>query len=231
MNLITPIKVFRDKGEDFLHRNEKLAEAISLRIPYFPQFMSADFIERYIARELSPATDPRWRESGATTPEEYELWTWNDCGIACLYMILSKMGKSPAGIVALAQEAAAAGAFIVKGDQISPLQYEPFCTWVKAKFGVQATAVYALSLSRIKRELSQGNFVIVSVHPEIRRPETVPPSRGGHLVLMTGYDDKRGGCTLHNPSGFQSNNSQANAFVTYDQFKNFFAGRGVVIKK
>ena len=56
--------------------------------------------------------------------------------------------------------------------------------------GLEAAELWAL--------LSQYRYFIASVHPSIRRPESLPPQRGGHLVL-TAADTQS--VTFHNPSG------------------------------
>lgn len=57
--------------------------------------------------------------------------------------------------------------------------------------GLEAADVPAL--------LSECRYFIASVHPAIRRPESTPPHRGGHLVLITAADAQS--VTFHNPSG------------------------------
>jgi len=111
----------------------------------------------------------------------------------------------------------------------SGLQYKEFCIFAKEKFKLTARPVSILTLNQIKYEISKKNFVIISVHPDIRHPESVPPSQGGHLVLVVGYDDQKQGVYIHNPSGYESNNSQSNAFISYKNFHKFFANRGIVI--
>ncbi len=203
-----------------------------LDVPYFCQFMSAGLVEKYINDKPSLATDPKWRESGAQTIEEYQMWTWSDCGIACFKMILnviSKDHKSPT-IIELAKGAKQFGAFEDDPKMPSGLHYKEFCTYVSSEFGLSAKPEPTLGLQRIKYEISIGNYVISSVNPSIRNPESpTPVTRGGHLVLVVGYNEN--GIYIHNPSGYQSNNSQNRASVTYAQFRKFFSGRGIVIKK
>ena len=186
---------------------KRLPKSASLDVPYYCQFMSADLVEKYISDKPSLSTDPKWRESGAKTIEEYQMWTWSDCGITCFKMILSAIDK-----------------------KYDPLTLVELCKYVKEKFNLNAKIAKLLTLNRIKDEISRGNFVIISVHPSIRFPDsTAPAKRGGHLVLVVGYDEK--GIYIHNPSGYKSNNSQERAFVKYEQFKKFFANRGIVIKR
>ncbi|MEK7066304.1 MAG: hypothetical protein AAB965_01885, partial [Patescibacteria group bacterium] len=92
---------------------KRLPKSASLAVPYYCQFMSADLVEKYIADKPSLATDPRWKESGAKTIEEYQMWTWSDCGITCFKMILSALDKKydSLTLVELAKGAKEYGAF------------------------------------------------------------------------------------------------------------------------
>jgi hypothetical protein len=67
---------------------------------------------------------------------------------------------------------------------------------------------------------------IASVHPAIRRPESAPPHRGGHLVLITAADAQS--VTFHNPSG-DSPATRERVQLSLNRFAPFFAGRGIAI--
>jgi len=101
------IKKIRLVTHDLKYSLKNLPKSVHLDIPYFCQFMSADLVETYISNHNLLNTDPKWRESGANTISEYEMWTWSDCGIACFKMILSAVNKkySSLKIVDLAREA------------------------------------------------------------------------------------------------------------------------------
>lgn len=209
MSLTSPVHKARVWVSSLLH-SKNLPRSAEVQAPYFSQFMSAELVEDYIEDRKSVSSDPNWQKSGALTADEYERWTWCDCGIACFKMVLAARGDKGAsqGLVELAKEAEKYGAFKIEGEKISPLHYAEFCAFVRERYDLKASAVPALSIPQIKREVAVGNFVIVSVHPSIRHPEAMPPKRGGHLVLVVGYDDERGGLYLHNPSGYQSVSSQ-----------------------
>ena len=69
---------------------------------------------------------------------------------------------------------------------------------------------------------------MVSVNPNIRGYETAPEKqKGGHLVLVTGYNETDNTIIIHNPSGFVSQNTHANHTLTIDRFRMYFAGRGI----
>ncbi|MBI3631886.1 MAG: C39 family peptidase [Candidatus Vogelbacteria bacterium] len=234
---MNPAKFFKNIGNRIVNLKyyfNRLPESANLDIPYFSQFMSADLVEKYINDKPSLATDPKWRESGAKTIEEYQMWTWSDCGITCFKMILGAIDHKYDGLtlIELAKTAKRFGAFEDDPKMPSGLHYKEFCDYVTRELGLSAKPETNLSLRQIKYKVSAGNFVIISVNPNIRHPKSATPAtRGGHLVLVVGYNDNRGGLYVHNPSGYRSNNSQNHAFISYSDFKKFFAGRGIIIKK
>lgn len=71
--------------------------------------------------------------------------------------------------------------------------------------------------------LAERRFFIASVNSSIRCPEPMPPSKGGHLVLVTA-DTIR----FHNPSGHDAA-SQADVPLPLAIFDRFFANRGIAI--
>jgi len=211
---------------------KRLPKSASLDILYHCQFMSADLVEKYINDKPSLSTDPRWKESGAETIKEYQMWTWSDCGIACFKMILGAIDKKydTLTLVEIAKGAREYGAFEKDERMASGLHYAEFCNFVKERFNLKARVAKILTLNQIKDVVSRGNFVIISVHPSIRNlGGEEPAKKGGHPVLVVGYDDDMAGVYIHNPSGYQSNNSQDRAFVPYTKFKKFFANRGMTI--
>ena len=79
---------------------------------------------------------------------------------------------------------------------------------------------------RYRRSWRPGEFFIASVSSSIRWPEREPPSKGGHLVLVTAASDQ--GFRFHNPSGHNSA-TQANALLAPSDFDRFFANRGIAV--
>jgi len=162
------------------------------KIPYFAQWESQELVDEIIEGKIKAREDPRWKKSGANTPAEYELWSWNVCGMACLKMILMRKFGRDYKTIELAKKCEECGGYIKKGKVIDGLFYEPFIVFLKKELKLKAKVFKRfLTLWRIKRELKKGNYFIVSVSASIRKPVHTPEHKGGHLVLMTGFDDER----------------------------------------
>ena len=204
---------------------------IKRTIPYFSQFASADLAEKIVTGKMQAKDDPNWKESGAHTAQEYALWSRNMCGMACLKMILAYLGTSEVRLVQLAKACMQYGGYVITGEKIDGLFYEPFCRYVKKRWALSAMIAPVLTMRRIRYEIGLGNFVIVSVHPGIRNQQKKKDEKnGGHLVLLTGFDLQKHTLYLHNPSGF-TKLSQEHFEISEVDFLRFFAGRGIVICK
>src|SRR3972149_7529666 len=57
-------------------------------VPYYSQWESPALVRKIIRDEVSPQEDPLWKRSGAKSPQEYELWSSNMCGMAFLKKII-----------------------------------------------------------------------------------------------------------------------------------------------
>lgn len=202
---------------------------VRIDFPYCAQWESPKLVDDIIKRKINATEDPRWRRSGAKNQKDYEYWTWNICGMACLKMILvyKKIKNYP--LIILAKKCASYGGYIPRENEIEGLIYQPFCTFVRKEFGLEAKIAPFLSVSRIKAELSKGNFVMVSVNPNIRDvTNETPLHKNGHLVLVIGYDESKKCLFIHNPSGYY-NQSQEHYTISENDFKRFFGKRGLVI--
>jgi len=189
-------------------------------IPYFAQWESPDLVSEFINKGRSPKSDPRWKESGAESKKEYAYWSPNICGMACLKMILAEVSGIAYPLIVLAKQATEYGAYIPSGDEVLGLYYAPFCDFLNNELGFNAWYSSSLTLSQIDSEIRKGSFVIASVHPSIRTPESLPPSKGGHLVLITSVDRGNQQITFHNPSGL-TKETQENAVLKIEVFEKF----------
>lgn len=195
-------------------------------VPYYSQWESPELVEQLFAKEVDVRSDPNWRNSGAENVEEYAQWSWNGCGMACLKMILAWRGvEMPLAV--LGKMGVKYGVYQLPLDSSPGMFHKPFVPFVRQEFGLHAKAVSALTLPEIKRAIVAGGLVIASVTPEIRYPETPPMRRGGHLVLVFGFDDEQGVFYLHNPSG--NSDTQKNVKVSYKNFSRCFGHKGLIV--
>ena len=201
-----------------------------LDIPFYSQWESPALVDKILSRKISAKDDPKWKNSGAKSKEEYEYWSWNLCGTACLKMIIAYENKKIPKLFTLARDITRFGGYLPKNKKIiDGLFYKPFIQYLNEVHKRNAMIRNPLSLNRIKLELSKGNFPIVSVSQTIRDEQAPTPSnKTGHLVIITGYDDSTKNLFLNNPSGYYRK-SQKNHRISYNDFLKFYSGRGIIV--
>lgn len=193
-------------------------------IPYFSQWEDPDCAAGIIAGELALSDIKRWQQSGASTQQEFIKWANHVCGMCCLKMVLAAVSGKVVPILNLTQRSLAYGAYVRDGENIKGLIYAPFVEYVREELGLNAVVKVDILAKDIAAQLEQHRFFIASVHPSIRIPESVPPQKGGHLVLVTHADQEY--VTFHNPSGHDIS-TQQDVTLPVDVFARFFAGRGI----
>ncbi|PBB68702.1 hypothetical protein CK228_09145 [Mesorhizobium sp. WSM4312] len=196
-------------------------------VPFFSQWETPDITLAVLAdgADVALRRDPLWQGSGAESLDEYAVWAANICGMACLKMILATRGEI-VPTIELARRCTVYGGYVVNEGSIKGLIYAPFVTFVQAEFGLEAQVMTNVATSDIPAILGQSRFFIASVSSSIRWPEREPPSKGGHLVLVTAASQD--GFRFHNPSGHTSA-TQANAVLAPADFDRFFANRGIAV--
>lgn len=197
-------------------------------VPYFSQWETPEMTQSVINEGSSALLrDPLWHQSGAGTVEEYARWAVNLCGMACLKMILAARGELHP-ILELARCCTSYGGYVVGEDDTSirGLIYAPFVKFVTERFGLNAETMTGVETTAIPGIFSRWQFFMASVHHSIRWPEQAPPSKGGHLVLVTAASPAA--IRFHNPSG-HDRPSQSDVVLSPAIFDRFFANRGVAI--
>ncbi|PKE30285.1 hypothetical protein CWS43_11700 [Rahnella sp. AA] len=193
-------------------------------IPYFSQWEDPECAAGIIAGELELSDIVLWPQSGASTQQEFVEWANHVCGMCCLKMVLAAVSGKVVPILKLTRSSLLYGAYIREGENIKGLIYAPFVEYVREELGLSAQVRVDISAEDIARQLEQHRFFIASVHPSIRLPESVPPHKGGHLVLVTRADSQF--VTFHNPSGHDVS-TQQDVTLPVATFARFFAGRGI----
>ncbi|HUC96294.1 MAG TPA: C39 family peptidase [Candidatus Saccharimonadales bacterium] len=208
----------RKLPQRFLHKN----------IPYFSQWESPTLVENILTNKIQASDDPRWEESGAKTKEEYALWSSIGCGMACTKILIAHLKCKIIPLVELGKECVEYDGYTLPLEQSQGLIYTPYTKFLHKAFGIKAKAIFNLLVSEIMYALSQGCFVIASVSPDIRNTNSNPIAKGGHLVLIVGYDLEQQELYFHNPSGF-TKETQEYAIISLVDFAKFFGNRGIVI--
>lgn len=205
--------------------------AVEQKVPYFSQWETPDMTLAVVEEGAQAALlkDPLWAYSGARTVEDYARWAGNLCGMACLKMVLAARTGLIVPIMDLAMGCKDYGGYVEEVDgRIKGLIYAPFVPFVKDRFGLNARVVTGISAGDIGDIVAQSEFFIASVHHSIRWSDTEPPSKGGHLVLVTAVD--AGSVRFHNPSGHEVA-TRENVELPLEAFERFFAGRGIAIDR
>lgn len=193
-------------------------------IPYFSQWEDPDCAAGIIAGELELSDIKLWAQSGASSQQEFIEWANHVCGMCCLKMVLAAVFGKIVPVLNLTQHSLPYGTYVREGDNIKGLIYAPFVEYVRQELGLKAVVKVGIFAEDIAAQMAGHRFFMASVHPSIRIPETVPPFKGGHLVLVTHADRKY--ITFHNPSGHDIR-TQQDVTLPVDVFARFFAGRGI----
>lgn len=222
-----------DEVKNFRHelraRTAPIPGAVLYEVPYLSQFARAAHAEPIMKREWNAVDDLYWADTGAITPERYAAWALAACGMAVTAMALKYFKGFEVRFVDLAEDALQGGVYVEDEKGIGPMLYREFAMWV-VKYGLQADVYSRLSLAGIRLALSEGKLPMVSVNPNIRGYNTSPADRkGGHLVLIVGYDTVRKEFCIHNPSGFESLGTQQNHRMSEEVFARYYAGRGLAV--
>ncbi len=196
------------------------------RVPYFCQWATPELAADLIAGRVSLADDVNWMESGALDRGEYCEWANHVCGMACLKMVLTHRDGAAPPLLELARRSLPYGAYVREGERIKGLIYAPFVEFVREQFALKAEVRVELDVQELPALLARHRYFMASVHPSIRQPAATPPTRGGHLVLLTAAGKDR--VTFHNPSGDRPETRQQ-VTMTLANFGRFFAGRGIAI--
>lgn len=223
------------KFQNHSYKPEK--SQVKLNIPYYSQFASKKIVKDFIKGTRDVQKDPRWKESGAKTKEDYAIWAWNGCGMACLEMVLARKNLRQYSLVELSQKCFKYGGYVVNIDAKSKndlknyydgLFYKPFLNFIKKEFNIEGEIVSPMIKSDIIHSLEQGQLIIASVNPQIREPKKKQLIKRGHLILVVGYDFDKKVFNLHNPSGYYGV-SQKYAEISFEDFDRFFAHKGMVL--
>ncbi len=202
---------------------------VEYKVPYVCQFAVPESAELSLTKKLHPASDRNWRETGAVSPERYAQWAFTMCGMASVAMALGYFKNLKIKPAELAEDALKHNVYLEDPNEISAMRYAEFAKWI-CKYDLNAEIYTRLSIQGIRYALSKKRLVIVSVNPNIRGYDTASQDqKGGHLIIVTGYDLSKGNLSFNNPSGFVSSNTQIGHTLSVKDFSAYYAGRGIVV--
>ena len=199
-------------------------------IRYVSQFASPELACEIVAGRMRLRDDPRWRESGATSADEYAMWAGAGCGMACLQMLLGALGRPAPGLVELGRSCERYRGYSRRDDGgLDGLFYAGFVAFGKAEFALDARVAAPLALDELVQAAAGDEVVLASVNKAIRTPAQPPTARGGHLVLVIDADLARGRLCFHNPSGHHPS-TQRSVWLDAEHFEPFYASRGIAVR-
>lgn len=228
MSAIKHLIIRAKKAKDHISAWPKQRQFLIKDMPYFCQWESADLAADILSHTIEAKVDPRWQQSGAASPEEYQTWSWAACGMACLKMILAHHTGNIIPVVTLGKKCLDYGGYTLPLESSPGLYYRPFLRFIEKEFTLRGKVSSAFTIREITHALANGSYVIASVNPAIRNPNSITKTKGGHLVLATGYDLDRQEIIIHNPSG-NTPESQDFAKISFKDFDKFYSHRAIVI--
>lgn len=149
--------------------------------------------------------------------------------MACTKMLLAHKTGKVYPLVELGKKCAEYGGYKFPLADNPGLFYRPYVTFLRQEFSLKGRIADGLTEKELMHELGRGNYIIASVNAKLREGSGKPKSKRGHLILLIGYDAKKGEVYFHNPSG-DSKKTQEYATLPFRVFYDFFSGRGIVIE-
>ena len=213
-----------------------LTIGLPMDVPYYAQVASPELAGAIFAEGLDARLDPRWKESGAVTAEEYAYWCWRACGPACVKMCVEALGGEKRSLMDWVRAGLSrAGYLVEKDDQGRPVEvgwlHRVLAELIK-EAGFQAVPV-PLPLDEFPRRLRDGCLLIASVSYEVGLDTGPVTHTGGHLVVVTGAslrEDTLENIIINNPSG-RSEKLRANACIPIERFQAGYSGRCILTNR
>jgi hypothetical protein len=179
-------------------------------------------------------------EFGAKDSEEFSFWSWRNCGIACVKMILDAQKKPSKTMMDLTREGIALGGYILYENDVFVDKgwFHHSLVQLLNKYGTKAKMKKWQSIYSISRDVLDNKLVIISVTVPGRSSISLDGKfrmkkggkMGGHLLLTTGVTLKNGdveGIFVHDPRGLQE--YQQNTWIPNEVFSTIFSGRTIVV--
>jgi GNAT superfamily N-acetyltransferase len=203
-------------------------------VPYYAQVASHELARAIFDAGLDARLDPRWKESGAETVEEYAYWSGRACGPACVKMCVEALGGERRSLMDWVRAGLARQGYLVEKDhQGNSVEvgwlHRALAELIQAA-GFQGTP-QAIALDDFPRYLKEGCLLIASVSYKVGQNARPVTHKGGHLVVVIGASlvgDKLEHIVINNPSG-RVEELRANARIPGGRFRAGYSGRCILI--
>jgi len=211
---------------------------VAEKVPIFAQWESKELVNDILNEKIKAGDDSKWQQSGAKSKEEYVMYSWQACGMACLKMILKAIyPQKDYQIVDLMKKAEKFGVY--KRNNKTDIRYNldgafhgPLAKFVRT-FDVIGSRKWGVRKYYLSHLILKNCFIIASVHSSIRDNSLHFDEKGGHLVLLKGFEVENNQITgfyINNPSGFHKE-SQENHFINLKHWQRCFSGNIIIVIK
>lgn len=218
---------------EFLKQPQGTVTELFCPIPYYSQFSSPELVLDIIRGRISAEDDPRWKEFGAPSKEQYTYWSWRACGIAALKMAVEALGGPTITMMDWIEDGLAIDGFIFK-EKSAATEATGWLHKALAELarcgGLKAECHAKVHSENVAKLIGRGKLVIASVSHELGEPGEITMDRG-HLVLIHGYSSLEGkveALLINNPSG-RYPEFRENCWIPGDRFAKAFSGRIISI--
>lgn len=180
------------------------------------------------------------KKFGAKDSQEFTFWSWRDCGIVCVKMILDTKGKAKnKSIMDLTREGIQLGGYILYENDtfVDRGWFHHSLAALLKQYGISAETKKWQTIESVAKEILANKLVILSVlvpgRKSIQEDGSFQPKKnatfGGHLLLAVGVKmkgKKVEGIYVHDPRGLEK--YQKRAYILTPTFDNIFTNRIIV---
>lgn len=195
---------------------------VILGVPYQSQFTLTE--NNNIARDANWSIPENGYEiSGAKNMEDYKFYSDKICGSACIKMLLEYYKKERKTLFEIFYDLAGANLYTMHWE----LNYSDLNNFSQ-KYNLKAkTYRVGLTIDEICISLQKNIPVVISVNTLNSTKEKA--YKGGHLVVVTGFDLTKNELYINDPSGDNKKNLCINAPLPFEKYYGVSSGRGFTI--
>jgi hypothetical protein len=205
---------------------------VSYAVSYVCQFTSPDLVADFIYERRPLEADPRWREYGAQSLEEYAHRSRRSCVVVCVKMAVEAITRQEAKpIMEWVQAGLLVGGYLTEIREDRPVEKgwkHASLAEMAGRNSCSAKLISESAIADLAEYIRSDRLIIASVSSELG--EAGPITRNsGHLVVVYAVEvNDHGGVThirLHNPSG-RSPQLQASALLAPPDYRGTHQGGG-----